>query len=105
MRRFLVLLLLLLIAPATCALVVESDAGDASTRPPVPDPGWGNIGRRSGYPAIYLGNGWVITAGHVGAGDVVLGGGTHRALREPARRPGPGAGPPTADLAVFRIDP
>ena len=73
--------------------------------PPEPDPGWANIGRRSGYPAIYLGNGWVITARHVGVGDVVLGGVTHHALPESAIRLGKGDGPPTADLVVFRIEP
>jgi hypothetical protein len=106
MRRFASLALLLLIAPAICGLVVESEAGDANTQPPAPDPGWANIGRRnSGYPAIYLGNGWVITAGHVGAGDVVLGGVTHRAVPESAIRLGTGDGPPAADLVVFRIEP
>jgi hypothetical protein len=105
MQRLLSLLLLLLVAPATCALVVESDPGDANTRAPSPDPGWANIGRRSGYPAVYLGNGWVITAWHVGAGDVVLGGVTHHALPESAVRLGTGDGPPAADLVVFRIEP
>jgi hypothetical protein len=106
MQRLLVLVLLLLVAPATCALVVESDAGDASTRAPSPDPGWANIGRRdTGYAAIYLGNGWVITANHVGAGNVVLGDVTHHALPESAIRLGTGDGPATADLVVFRIEP
>lgn len=106
MRRFVHLVLLLLVAPATCALVIESDAGDANTGPPAPDPGWANIGRRnSGYPAVYLGNGWVITALHVGVGDVVLGGVTHRALPESAIRLGKGDGPPATDLVVFRIEP
>ncbi len=105
MHRLAPLVLLLLVAPATCALVVESDAGDASTRAPAPDPGWANIGLRSGKPAIYLGNGWVITALHVGAGDVVLGGVTHHALPESAIRLGQGERPPATDLVVFRIEP
>jgi hypothetical protein len=105
MQRLLSLALLLLVAPATCGLVVESDAGEASTRAPAPDPGWANIGRRSGYPAVYLGGGWVITARHVGAGDVVLGGVTHRALPESTLRLGAGEGPATADLVVFQIEP
>ena len=105
MQRLLVLALLLVVAPATCALVIGSDAGDANTRPPAPDPGWANIGRRNGFAATYLGNGWVITALHVGAGDVVLGGVTHRALPESAIRLGTGHGPPTTDLVVFRIEP
>jgi hypothetical protein len=105
MRRLAILLLLLLVAPATCGLVVESDAGDANTGPPAPDPGWKNIGRRNGYPAVYLGNGWVITALHVGVGDVVLGGVTHRAQPETAVRLGKKGEPPAADLVVFRIEP
>lgn len=105
MQRLLVLLLLILVAPVTCALVVESDAGDASTRAPAPDPGWANVGLRDGKAAIYLGNGWAITAWHVGPGDVVLGGVTHHGLPESAVRLGTGDGPPAADLVVFRIEP
>jgi len=105
MRRLAALALLLLATPVICALVIESDAGDASTRAPAPDPGWANVGLRSGMAATYLGNGWVITALHVGAGDVVLGGVTHHALPESAIRLGHGSGPPASDLVVFRIEP
>lgn len=105
MRRLAALALLLLTTPAICALVVESDAQDATTRAPAPDPGWANVGLRGAMTAIYLGNGWVITAYHVGAGDVVLGGVTHHALPESAIRLGNGTGPPQADLVVFRIEP
>jgi hypothetical protein len=105
MRRLATLALLLLTTPALCALVVVSDAGDALTRAPAPDPGWANVGLRGGMTAIYLGDGWVITAYHVGAGDVVLGGVTYPALPESTIRLGNGAGPPQADLIVFRIQP
>lgn len=105
MRPLAALALLLLIAPALCALVVESDAGSASTRAPEPDPGWANVGLHNGMAVIYLGNGWVITANHVGAGDVVLGGVTHHALPESVLRLGQGSGPPSTDLVVFRIEP
>jgi hypothetical protein len=105
MRRLALMVLLLLAAPATCALVVESDAGDVNTRAPAPDPGWANVGLRGSMTAIYLGNGWVITARHVGAGDVVLGGVTHHALPETEVRLGQEGAPPAADLIVFRIEP
>jgi hypothetical protein len=105
MRRLVALALLLLATPATCGLVVESDAGEVNTRAPTPDPGWANMGLRGGMTAIYLGGGWVITAHHVGAGDVVLGGVTHHAVPETAIRLGEGDGPPRADLVVFRIEP
>jgi Trypsin-like peptidase domain len=104
-RRLACLLLLLLVAPATCALVIESDAGDVNTRAPAPDPGWANVGLCGGMTAVYLGNGWVITAQHVGASDVVLGGVTHHALPDTAVRLGQEGAPPTADLIVFRIEP
>jgi hypothetical protein len=35
-----------------------------NTSAPADDPGWANVGDRG----VYLGNGWVITANHVGAG-------------------------------------
>jgi hypothetical protein len=65
----------------------------------------GQLGWRGGYPAIYLGNGWVITAHHVGAGDVVFGGVSHHALPESTVRLGRDGRPPDADLVVFRIEP
>jgi hypothetical protein len=105
MHRLAMLLLILFVTPATCALVIESDAGEANQHPPDPDPGWANIGRRGVYSAIYLGGGWAITPLHVGVGDVVLGGVTHRALPESAIRLGKGDGPPATDLVVFRIEP
>ena len=45
-----------------------------NTTPPVDNPGFANIGQLNGATAIYLGNRWVLTASHVGAGTVVLGG-------------------------------
>jgi hypothetical protein len=105
MRRLAALLVLLLFAPATRALVVESEPDDANIQAPSPDPGWANLGRHEGKAAIYLGNGWVITALHLGAGDVVFGAINHRALPESIRRLGRGDGPPDADLVVFRIEP
>lgn len=34
--------------------------------------GWDYVGTVNEASAVYLGNGWVLTAGHVGAGDFVL---------------------------------
>jgi hypothetical protein len=39
---------------------------------PTDDPGWDNIGIIRGSTAIYLGNGWAMTAAHVGLGAVVF---------------------------------
>ncbi len=39
--------------------------------------GWNYVGQVNGASGTYLGNGWVITAAHVGAGDFTLGGVTY----------------------------
>jgi len=105
MRHHVCFALLLLSLPAICALVIDSDAGDTNARAPAQVPGWANVGTRAGLTAIYLGNGWVITARHVGAGDVVLGGVSHRALPESTVQLGGSKAPPLPDLIVFRIEP
>jgi hypothetical protein len=43
----------------------------------IPDPGWEYVGTRGNLTAVYLGDGFVLTANHVGAGDFVLGGVTY----------------------------
>jgi hypothetical protein len=52
------------------ALVTPSEAtvirgGDGNTSAPTNDPGWANVGSLGGGSAVYLGNGWVLTAAHV----------------------------------------
>jgi hypothetical protein len=105
MRHLAALALLLLGVPALCGLVLEPGADDVSERPPAQVPGWANVGLRAGTTAIYLGNGWVITARHVGAGDVMLGGVNHLGLPESTVQLGAGDGPTLPDLIVFRIEP
>jgi hypothetical protein len=39
--------------------------------------GWNYVGQVNGASGVYLGNGWVLTAGHVGAGNFSLGGFTY----------------------------
>jgi hypothetical protein len=50
------------------ALVVAPPATNNNISAPVDDPGWLNVGDRG----IYLGNQWVLTANHVGAGPTVF---------------------------------
>lgn len=40
--------------------------------------GWDYVGSMNGASGVYLGNGWVLTAGHVGAGDFTLAGNTYK---------------------------
>jgi hypothetical protein len=59
-----VLAVAMLLSARASALVVVPPATNANTSAPADDPGWQNVGDRG----VYLGNRWVITANHVGAG-------------------------------------
>jgi hypothetical protein len=50
------------------ALVVAPPTTNKNISAPADDPGWKNVGDRG----IYLGNQWVLTANHVGAGTTVF---------------------------------
>lgn len=64
-----------LVAPRTArAVVIDTFSGTGNTSAPVDDPGWANVGVRGGGTGVYLGDGWVLTANHVGGGTIVLGG-------------------------------
>src|SRR5271157_166277 len=51
-------------APARALVVIGSENGSR----PSNDPGWSNVGAPSLASRIFLGNGWMLTASHVGAG-------------------------------------
>ncbi len=73
--RFLLLLTLLCLAAPSPAVVIDSGDGSGNTTMPVPDPGWDYVAARGGsLTAVYLGDGWVLTANHVPTGAVELGG-------------------------------
>jgi hypothetical protein len=64
--------------PASAVLIQTASGTDNTTAPP-DDPGFANVGyTTSGYgTGIYLGGGWVLTAGHVGGDGIVLASGTY----------------------------
>ena len=74
------LMLALVLALGSCltwparAVIIDSGDGTGNTSAPADDPGWAHVGNRGGLTAIYLGNGWVLTANHVGIGDVTFDG-------------------------------
>jgi hypothetical protein len=91
------------IGGSSYALVVVSDDGSENTTAPSDDPGWANVGTVSTLTGIYLGNSWMLTASHVGAGPVVLGGQTFSPVPNSTvqlRNPDGSV----ADLIVFRIE-
>lgn len=69
-----------LAAAPTKAVVINTLTGTGNTSAPVDDPGWANVGVLGIGTGVYLGNGWVITAAHVGGGSIVLSGGTYAML-------------------------
>ncbi len=93
-------------APARAVIIASGD-GSGNTTPPPNDFGFANVGAAE-QTAVYLGNGWVITANHVREGEVVLPGAPlprgprleaadlerrRRRLRRPRRLPPAGAHP------------
>jgi len=67
------LILSLSIASPGRAVIIDSGDGSGNTTPPPDDPGFYNVGSTTLEPAtdnnasaVYLGYGWVLTAGHVG---------------------------------------
>lgn len=69
--------------------------------------GWnyvGQIGSTSNPSGVYLGNGWVLTAGHVGFGNFILAGTTYTAISGSGRLVTPdNANGNSEDLYVFQI--
>ena len=72
---FLALIVPLAAAAPAPAVIIDSGNGQGNVTAPAPDPGWGNVGiENNALSAVYLGNGWVLTANHAGANDVWFGG-------------------------------
>ncbi len=63
-------------AGATPATAVVVSTTTENTSAPADDPGWANVGNTG----VYLGNRWVLTAFHVGAGNINFGSQTYSPL-------------------------
>ena len=100
--RVAVALFALLALPAAAVLIASED-GSGNDRAPSADFPWDHVGRCGEFSALYLGNRWVLTAGHVGATAVAFGdqlfrpvAGSNTALRNEDGS--------ASDLVAFRID-
>jgi hypothetical protein len=78
-RRFLAAFLTGLLAlgatPAR-AVIIQTVSGTGNTTAPGDDPGWNNVSIRGNGTAVYLGNGWVLTANHTTGGSMTFNGQT-----------------------------
>ncbi len=84
------------------AVLIETGDGTGNVSAPPDDPGWANVGERSNLTVVYLGRRWVLTAAHVGAGDVVFEGQTYSPVPGSAIQfENPDTSP--ADLMVFKV--
>ena len=102
---FAVVLGMLLSGPAR-AVVIDTVTGTGNTSAPADDPGWANVGVLGVGTGVYLGNGWVLTAAHVGGGSIVLNGGTYAMLAGSGTTLSNHAAPgksATADLSMFQL--
>ena len=59
------------------AVLIETGDGTGNVTAPPDDPGWAHLGTRGIATVVYIGRRWVLTANHVGVGDVVLEGQTY----------------------------
>ena len=85
--------------------MINSESGTGNTNAPTDDPGWANMGLINGASGIYLGAGWVLTAAHVGLGNISFGGTSYTPISNslvtltnttPGRRT-------NADLIMFQL--
>jgi hypothetical protein len=70
---------------------------------PADDPGWANVVSPNSCSGVYLGNRWVLTAGHVGAGAVTIAGTSYVVQAGSAIRLRTPDDSGVTDLALFRL--
>lgn len=97
-------LLPLLIALPAKAVIIDSGDGTGNTTPPLDDPGFANVGVRGSLSGVYLRNGWVLTAQHVGLGDIWIDGFVYSAIPGSDTQLEDSEGV-LADLVVYAITP
>ena len=107
MRRGLAICTLILLsaaAPRASAVVIASEPGSDNTTVPADDPGFAHVGTPSVATVVYLGNGWVLTANHVGDTDVTLGGIVYPRVPD-SRVTFTNPDLTVPDISAYRIDP
>lgn len=80
-------------------------AADEVLHPPGAGTGFEHVAQRGPTSAVYLGGSWVLTAAHVGAGEILLDGVRYPAVAGSWAPLRGGEGPALPDLGVYRIEP
>ncbi len=97
-------LVALLVAAPASAVLIDTGDGTGNTTPPPSDPGFANVGVVNGLNGVYVGNGWVLTAAHVGEHPITLGGVTYQPVVGSEVAFQTAAAPATyADLIAFKL--
>ena len=84
------------------SLAILDSSSTTNTSPPSDGVPWANVGQVNGGSGEYLGNGWVLTAAHVGAGPIVLDIGTFNPDGRVIRLTNPSDQSPT-DIILFHL--
>ncbi len=87
------------------AVIIGVGGSEVNAVAPSSNPSWSNVAATAGGSAVYLGNGWMITANHVGQAPVHFSNGmvlnvvpgSNRSLANPAGYSG------TPDLRMFQV--
>ena len=88
--------------PQAMAVLIDSGDGTENVTAPANDPGFGHIADIKGLAGVYLQNGWVLTAYHVGSGDIELNGVTYPSVPGSFQRV-PSSQGHTPDLALIKL--
>jgi len=70
----------LLSVSTAMAVLIPTGDGSGNTTPPSADPGFANVGKVNGFSGVYVRNGWILTADHVGENPIILGGVTYQPI-------------------------
>lgn len=84
------------------AVLIDSGDGSGNISAPSNDPGFGHVANIKGLAGVYLQNGWVLTAHHVGNGEVELNGVTYDYVPGSFQRV-PSSQGDLPDLALIKI--
>jgi len=85
------------------AVVIDSGDGSGNTSAPADDPGWSNVGVLGKTTGVFLGDHWVLAAGHSGGRELQLGDQLFQAVQGKIRHRLSTAPTLETDLQLFQL--